>query len=379
MTRHVLQAGIVLLAGTGAVLPLSPEAVERFYATGVYPRLQQAVTPLSNTMPFALFDLIVFGATALLVWYCCRQVRAARRTAQFTPVVVGLRTIIVGAAAVYVVFLAIWGLNYRRVSMSERLVTSSTRPASEDVVQLGLEAIARMNALHAEAHASGWASQPWRDPGLLAAFASAQRLLSDAPPASPGRLKWSVFGLYFRWASIDGMLAPFALEVIANPDLMPWERPFVAAHEWAHLAGYAHEAEANFLGWLTCIRGGAADRYSGWLFLYWQVAGEVGIEGRTRLDAALGEGPRADVLAIHERIRRGQLPFLRQASWRAYDHYLRANRVAEGVGSYSEVVNLILRTRFEDDWTPVRRQAASGRSASATVLPQPPRSAASWP
>ena len=43
------------------------------------------------------------------------------------------------------------------------------------------------------------------------------------------------------------------------------------AHEWAHLAGYADEGEANFVGWLVCIDAGDAARYSGWLFLYSEV------------------------------------------------------------------------------------------------------------
>ena len=34
------------------------------------------------------------------------------------------------------------------------------------------------------------------------------------------------------------------------PDLLPFERPFVLAHEWAHLAGHADEAEASAVaGW----------------------------------------------------------------------------------------------------------------------------------
>ena len=54
------------------------------------------------------------------------------------------------------------------------------------------------------------------------------------------------------------MINPFGLEVLVNPDLLPFERPFVAAHEWAHLAGYADESEASFVGWLTCMRADAA-------------------------------------------------------------------------------------------------------------------------
>jgi hypothetical protein len=239
--------------------------------------------------------------------------------------------------------------------MDERLAMRGGAVTSEAVVSLGLEAVSRLNRLHGQAHEGGWSGEPWRDDRLLESFRFIQQRLSEAPLAAPGRLKHSLFGFYFRWAGIDGMIHPFALEVIANPDLLPWERPFVAAHEWAHLAGYAHEAEANFIGWLTCLRGSAGDEYSGWLFLYWQIAAELPAPHQQRLSAALAPGPRADIQAIVDRMRRGQLPLLRTASWTVYDKYLRANRVDEGIRSYGEVITLILRTRFDDGWAPIRR------------------------
>jgi hypothetical protein len=187
------------------------------------------------------------------------------------------------------------------------------------------------------------------------AFSSVLGRLSDATPAVPGRMKSSILGPYFRWSSVDGMINPFGLEAIANPDLLPFEVPFVAAHEWAHLAGYADESEASFVGFLTCIRAAAPAAYSGWLFLYWQINSEVGSDDRRRLTAMLGEGPRRDVAAIIERMRKGQVPLLRDAGWRVYDQYLKANRVEEGVRSYGLVLTLLARTRFEDGWIPVRR------------------------
>jgi hypothetical protein len=228
------------------------------------------------------------------------------------------------------------------------------------VAALGLEAVRRLDALHGVAHARGW-RQPWRDDELRAAFGQVQQRLTDAPAAVPGRVKRSIYGPYFRWTSVDGMVNPFALEVLANPDLLPFEQPFVAAHEWAHLAGFADESEASFVGWLTCLRAGADAQYSGWLYLYWQVSGEVTAEERAMLWSALDAGPRRDVEAIVERLRRGQLPLLRNASWRVYDQYLRANRVDEGIRSYGEVVTLILRARFDEGWVPVRRASASSR------------------
>ena len=37
----------------------------------------------------------------------------------------------------------------------------------------------------------------------------------------------------------------------------------------------ADEAEANCVGWLTCRRADAPSQDSGWLYLYWQSAGEL--------------------------------------------------------------------------------------------------------
>jgi hypothetical protein len=243
--------------------------------------------------------------------------------------------------------------------MADRLVMRPDRPAPDAARALGLESVMRLNVLYTAAHEKGWRDEAHRDDSLRAAFALVQRRLSDAPAAVPGRIKQTIYGPYFRWTSVDGMVNPFALEVLANPDLLPYEEPFVAAHEWAHLAGFADESEANFVGWLTCLQADVAAQYSGWLYLFWQINGEVGPRDRTTLSSALGDGPRRDVQAIADRIRRGQLPLLRNASWRVYDQYLRANRVEEGIRSYGAVVTLILRAKFEDGWVPVRRDSTA--------------------
>ena len=352
-----LAVGLALAAG---FTPIPSTTIERWFSTGFYPALQRQVTPLSNLLSFAVLDVLAVAGCVAVVAAVIRASYAARRTRRLLPLVRVLGNLVFVGALVYLAFLVLWGFNYRRVPIAERLVVETGAPASQAVIELGVEAATQLNALHDEAHRTGWAERPWENETLRAAFASAQRALSDAPPAEPGRLKRSLFGPYFRWTSVDGMVNPFGLEVLANPDLLPFERPFVAVHEWSHLAGYADEAEASFVGWLACMRAEVPARYSGWLFLYWQVNAEVDDAGRERLAGALGEGPRQDIDAIVERLRRGQLPWLRTAGWRVYDQYLRANRVEEGVRSYGAVVTLILRTRFEPDWMPVRRAADRG-------------------
>jgi hypothetical protein len=349
------------LAAAGAFMRLDSAVVEDSFSTVVYPQVQRILTPVSNAVPFALFDAITLGGGALLLVVLVRGARRARRHRSGRPLGAALMAVGTGLAVVYLVFLAVWGLNYRRLPMTERVALTGTAPDAAAVLSLGLLAAERMNALHTDAHRIGWVHDPRDDEKLRAAFAFVQQRLSGAHPAVPGRLKPTIYGPYFRWTGVDGMINPLTLEVLANPDLLPYERAFVAAHEWAHLAGYAHEAEANFVGWLTCVRASVPAQYSAWLYLYWQVNGDVAAADRATLRAAVGPGPQRDLDAIVARLRAGQLPLLRAASWRVYDHYLRANRVEEGVRSYGEVVTLLLRARFEDGWVPVRAPDASAR------------------
>ena len=180
------------------------------------------------------------------------------------------------------------------------------------------------------------------------AFWSVLRRLSDAAPAEPGRMKSSIFGPYFRWTSVDGMVNPFGLEALANPDLLPFEVPFVAAHEWAHLAGYADESEASFLAWLTCLRGDPLAEYSGWLSAFSQA--RLALPPRVRATLPrLDPGPQQDLQEIAAVYRKSS-PSVSQAARRTYDSYLKANRVSEGIESYDAVLKLMLGTTLGSSW-----------------------------
>ena len=166
--------------------------------------------------------------------------------------------------------------------------------------------------------------------------------------------KRSLLALYFRRAAVDGMTDPIFLEIVVNPDVLPVERPFVIAHEWAHLAGYAGESEANFIAWLTCTKGDDLARYSGALAAYEHAASALSRADRRAL-ARLDPGPRDDLRAIAERYERSS-PVVRRTAQDVYDKYLRANRVQEGIASYDAVLRLIVGSRFDREGNPVVRQ-----------------------
>ena len=120
----------------------------------------------------------------------------------------------------------------------------------------------------------------------------------------PARPKHTLLDWYFRRAGVDGMTDPFFLETLIAGGILPFERPFVVAHEWSHLAGIADEGEANFTAWLSCAGGSPPNAYSGWLFLYSELARAVNRSDRAALSAALEAGPRADLRAIRRALRR---------------------------------------------------------------------------
>jgi hypothetical protein len=336
---------LLALAAGLALVPIPARFVERFYSHGLFPVIQPLLTALSNRAPFALFDALliaVIGAWLLLGIhdFSSRRKQGWPRTAGRTL----WRTAVWGSA-LYLAFLFAWGLNYRRVPLIEQLPFDATAVTPEAARSLALASIDELNRLYDPAHATGWVPAGTIDTTLSDALTRADREIGGTGVVVPARPKSTLLNWYFQRAAVDGMTDPYFLETLVSRQLLPFERPFVLAHEWSHLTGLADEGDANFLGWLACVRAAPPQQYSGWLFLYTEVSATL--RGRDRSDFIdrLGPGPRADLTAIRERFAREVSPKVSAAGWRVYDQYLKANRVQAGAASYAQVVRLVLGTR----------------------------------
>src|SRR5262249_1659435 len=226
---------------------------------------------------------------------------------------------------------------FEKIAFDPSRVTPSANAA------LGEWALAELNADFAAAH-----SAPIALDRLRSAFDATLQALKSAPIV-PGRPKQTLLGWYFHETSIAAMTDPFMLETLLAPDLLEVEKPFVIAHEWAHLAGFADESEANFVAYLTCRHGDAAARYSGGLMM-------IGYARPARRDwlTALTLGPRTDIYAMQHRYVNTSVT-LRLAAKEGYDKYLKANRVETGIRSYDAVVQLILGTAYDERGNPILR------------------------
>ena len=360
-----LRLGVVAAAVVAALLPLPPALVERAYSTGLYPAWQHAATSVSDLVPFALLDVVIVLVAVRALVLLVRVLRPGSRPWLRTAVGSLVRLAAL-AAVLYLAFLVSWGLNYRRAPLVSRLDHDAARVTPEAASALARRIVAGANRLHGAAHAEQAASWAAVEASLAPPFAAVQAQVLGGTPARPARAKRSALTYYFERAGVDGMTDPFFLEVLVNRQLLPFERPAVLAHEWAHLAGFADEAEANFVGWLVCLQAQPPAQYSAHLAILWDLLNALPPDERKRAAIGLAPGPRADLEAVAARVARAA-PALRQVSWRVYDRYLKANRVEAGVGSYGAALQLLLGTRMAPGWKPAPRQQARGVAEDATT------------
>lgn len=292
----IATAVTVALAAAAAVIPVAPAWVERGYAGHVYPFLQPRVTWLANLVPFALDDLVLTVAVAAVVsWTVFAVIRPRTHLWRLLTRTATL------AAALFLVSVLTFGVNFRRAALrdSERFAKDSV--THDGVVALAERAVGEMNAAYSRLPAvwPDWAEMHAQmDPALE----RARNALGMPWRPRAARPKQSVLNVYLERTGLNGLFLPYFHEVTLNQSLLPFERPYVLAHEWGHAAGRANESEAAYFGWLTCTRGPVWASYSAWHRIYGYAMAELPRADRIRISALLEPGPRADRAASSARI-----------------------------------------------------------------------------
>lgn len=337
----VCQVLLVMLAAGLLLLPLPDRLVERYYADWLYPAMQAELTSWSNTSGVSLFDVLAIALTVALAIGWVRTIRLARRKRSIGILGRAAAQTVVFASVVYLWFALAWGLNYSRSPLEQTIGYDASRVTPAALRALAERAASEANGTYAEAHRIGFPNIGEMPSALVAALHGVERRLGRPRPTTPGRPKKTLLAMFFRSSGVDGMHAPFLLETLLNPDLTPPERPAVLAHEWAHMSGYAPEADASFVGLLAALHADVPSRYSAWLALFDDAAGQLPVAEQRALVARLDPGPQADRRAIRDRLT-ARVEVVARASWETYDRYLKAQGVSEGVQSYGRVVQLLL-------------------------------------
>jgi len=301
--------------------------VERLYGRWIFPKLSSAAGRMADLISISWLDVLVPVGIALLVVLLWKR-----------------RWVLLGniAAALYLIFFWTWGLNYHRQPLAAKLEVDSGRTQDEAMTAFAERALEEVNRLYGEKQKSAY------DEDRLSAEAVRRvrrvvGIIDGSEWDSAQRIKISrVSNPWLHAAGIDGVFNPFPHEPVISDTIVDVERPFVIAHELAHVRGYPDEGDANLIAtFATIMSDDPAFRYSGWLNLWMYVRNR-------ELEKRLDPGPRQDLQRIFERARREQIPWVNDFQRNLLDIFLKANSVEEGVRSYSRVV--ILAAGTEPFW-----------------------------
>ncbi len=339
MKRFLKIAGLSLVPLGLLLLGLSfrfPGATETFYAQGIYPwivRLFAAVNRGGFSWAEVLLVAALVGAGLFL-----RPPRI-------------LMTVWCAAGVLLCTFLLLWGFNYARPPLGERLGLDPPEVEAR-VLLVTAERVAALTSALFESLAQN--SAPTR---LPVSFEELDRMIDEGyrdlklpgdridvrtTPAKP-----LLSSTLFSYLGISGIFVPFTGEPSVNALQPEVALPLVLAHEKAHQRGITHEGEANFAAFLVCSRQSAPPylKYAAYLFATQYLLGEAALYFPREEVAAvwelLGAGPTADVRALHDFWESYQGLASELASG-VNDGYLRALQVPEGVESYGTVVRLLL-------------------------------------
>jgi len=349
MIRSRTKTGLLALfpiAVFGFALALRfPDLTDAVYARSLYPLVARGFA-LVNRAEFSLAEPIAILLVMFVLWSLYRLWHQRER--RWSGVFLWSWR---AAGVIVFSFLMLWGLNYARPSLAERSALSATAVDARAVLSAGERAAAITSSLFD-------ALDNQQTPTVLPfTFAELNhdldeaferlRLPGDGIDFKPTPAKPLASSTLFSYLGISGIFVPFTGEPSVNvlqPDVA---LPIVVAHEKAHQRGVTDEGEANFAAFLACAdeSSPAYFRYAAYLFAARHLLTEASLYlPRAEVDQAwsrLGEGPAADVRAIHEFWRRYEGPASIAAS-HANDRYLRAMQVEGGVQSYGTVVQLLM-------------------------------------
>ena len=237
--RWTLPLAVLAAALALAAVPFPARWIEGLYSNGVYPWLPRLCAPLANALPFPLLDLwlllLLFG---LPLWWVVRFRRFGPGRRWQAAGQAALDTLL-AAASLACAFELMWGLNYQRPPLTARLDWDQQRVNFQSATNLSKTAIVHLNAEAAVARTGPWPpEEEWRA-ALHESFLKVVTGLGQQTSVAIVRPKKSLLDPYMAASGVEGFINPLGYEVILNSHTLPFERPYLLAHEWAHLAGFA--------------------------------------------------------------------------------------------------------------------------------------------
>src|SRR5450432_4860515 len=324
-----------------------PQAVEKYYSTGIYPVISIFPRLLFGWIPFSVGDILYAAVFLYMVISFVRFfTRAFSRKLHRQYLLLCLKRCISIVLWVYIAFNIFWGLNYDRLPIAKQQHLETKPYSKEDLQDLIGLLVSRMNGIDSASREArrNLTTNDSLFKYSVAAYHSAARVYPELLYFYPS-VKFSFYGYLANYLGFSGYYNPFTCEAQVNTTIPRFVQPFTTCHEIGHQLGYAKEEEANFCGFLsTKSSTDPAFRYSVYVDLYLYSAGALYVLDSTAYipyRESLKPSVRRDLRDLKAFYQKYQNPF-EPIIHRIYGKYLKANRQPQGINSYDEVVGLAI-------------------------------------
>lgn len=320
---------------------------ESQYATGIYPAIGRFLRYLFGWLPFSLGDIVYGAVIILLVWKIGKGIRAIfkKRVSRqsFSGGIAKMFNILL---VVYILFNALWGINYNRKGIASQLNLHMGKYGPEDVKSINALLVEKTNACK-----QALINNDFKYPSNRQLFAKVDTVYQGARAIypfleyRPASIKPSLWGWLGNYLGFTGYYNPFTGEAQVNTLVPKFLQSFTTCHEVAHQLGYAREMEANFVGYLAATTSqDTSVLYSVYLDLF--MYSNRNLYG-TDSAAAKAFGKqllpevKEDLAAWRAFNKKYKSPLEPIFKW-VYGIYLVRNQQPQGVLSYDEVTGFII-------------------------------------
>ena len=304
-----------------------PTWIEAHYSTGIYPAIDRVVRALTSPLPFCLGDLLFAIAVVWLVRFWIVTIRRARGARVRAAGLAIVRTFAV-ACAIFVWFDFSWAYNYARVPLADKVLVRDERTDEISVAAFADRVVDRLTQLADAAHREHVDDDVFARQ-LVPTFEATIARLGSHDSFAPPRVKPTLFQPMMQLSGSNGFTDPWTHEINLDATASPYERPAIYAHEWAHIAGFADESEANFISVIACTTSrNPLLAYSGWILVWFNLPSDVHVSHR------MGRTAYNDIMAIRAHFLKNVNTQVEHVQRVADDRYLKSNHVKAGYASY---------------------------------------------
>lgn len=326
------------------IIAYFPEFVERFYSNGLYIYVSKLLRITLGKIPFSVGDIIygiVIVHLLIQLWKISKSWRTQWRN--------NILKIINGLSVAYFLFHFLWGFNYYRVPLFEKM-NINREYTDADLIVFTEKLIVKTNEVQLKItkDKSTKVVVPYTQETIFKMTQNGYNHLAKEYPYFKYTIasqKKSLFSLPLTYMGFSGYLNPFTNEAQVNSMIPSYSFANVICHEMAHQIGYGSESECNLIGFLACVKNDD---------LYFQYAAYANALQYCMSAIAMKNQKQFENLKLKINIgilknyKESELfwqqydTFIDKSFHAFYDNFLKLNQQKDGMESYSKYIDLLI-------------------------------------